>query len=239
MNCERKGTAAVAWLKGTKHRFYEDRYRILTRDIPLVASKGRGEIYAVFDGIGSAPMGMNAAQEMCDQLLRFYRETDVYVSSTQGLETLLMKANSAINGWGMMPGTDRPLGGCAGTHAWIRYGRLTLFHAGDTAAILVRDGEPRPLVRLHEVNGGIFRYFGLGPNLEIDIESIALTEGDLVLLVSDGVTKAFHQAEAARIVAETFSRTGDVAVAAKELATRSRSTGSSDDITAMVIEVEG
>lgn len=57
---EQKGNVAVASLKGTRHQFNEDRYRILSQDVPLVGSQNRGEIFAVFDGIGSTELGMRA-----------------------------------------------------------------------------------------------------------------------------------------------------------------------------------
>ena len=62
-NTERKGCAAVSWLKNAKstRKPYEDRYRLLTKDIPLVGKSGRGELFAVLDGIGGAPRGMAAA----------------------------------------------------------------------------------------------------------------------------------------------------------------------------------
>jgi hypothetical protein len=61
ISVETKGIAAVAWMKGTKHKFYEDRFRLLCLPVPLVSEQDRGEIFAVFDGIGSAPKGMAAA----------------------------------------------------------------------------------------------------------------------------------------------------------------------------------
>jgi PPM family protein phosphatase len=76
--CEQKGSATVAWVKGSKHQFYEDRYRILSREVPLVKGQDRGEIFAVFDGIGSAPKGREAAQEMMDQLVHFYKKPQNY-----------------------------------------------------------------------------------------------------------------------------------------------------------------
>jgi hypothetical protein len=63
---DRRNSAAVAHLKGTKHRIYEDSFRILPCEVPLVESLNRGELFAVFDGIGSAPEGRNAAQFMAD-----------------------------------------------------------------------------------------------------------------------------------------------------------------------------
>jgi len=62
MAVDRRKSAAVAHLRGTKHQFYEDSFRMLSRDVPLVENRNRGEIFAVFDGIGSAPEGRHAAQ---------------------------------------------------------------------------------------------------------------------------------------------------------------------------------
>ena len=139
---EKRGPAAVSWLKGTNHNFYEDRFRLLPETIPLVSKSGRGSLYAVFDGIGGAPEGMRAAQHMADVLLRFYQECDSYMDSAKGVHQLLVMANQEINGWGGIPGTDRPLGGCAGTVAWIRGNTLHTFHAGDTVGFLIRSGRP-------------------------------------------------------------------------------------------------
>ncbi len=114
---ESRGKASVAWLKGSKHKFYEDRYRILSEDIPLVRDQNRGEIFGVFDGIGSAPKGRQAAQEMADQLLMFYADPGIYEASEEGLEKLLLNSNETVHGWGFIGETDVPKSGCAGTVA--------------------------------------------------------------------------------------------------------------------------
>lgn len=239
-NTERKGNAAVSWLKNIKRssKPYEDRYRILTADIPLVGRSGRGELFAVLDGMGGAPRGMQAAQAVADCLVDFYRKPGEIPADSNGLTHLLLHANQDINDWGCMDGTDRPLGGAAGTIAWIWEQRLTIFHAGDTACILLRqDYPPRVLTSFHEYDGGISRYFGLGRRLEIEVKSERLIDGDLILLVSDGVTKVFSTTEAANLVQAVYDKTGDIGSAAQELVERSRGKKSADDITAMLIEV--
>lgn len=233
--CEKRGNAAVAWLKGTKHKYYEDRYRLLSYEIPLVRRQGRGELFAVFDGIGSAPQGRQSAQLMSDQLVDFWKIPEKVPGSWEGLVSLLMGANQVIADWGFMEGTLRPLGGCAGTVVWLHNAVAYVFHAGDTQALLIRDGKVSNMNRLHEApNGAIFRYFGLGSSLQIDVDHFALEESDRILMVSDGVTKAFHPAEAGAIV-EQFD---EKCRAVTELVNRSRSRGSADDITALLIEVE-
>ena len=59
-------------IKGKKSRPNEDRYRLLGSHVPLVAKAKQGQIFAVFDGIGGAPMGRDAAQSMCDSLVDFF-----------------------------------------------------------------------------------------------------------------------------------------------------------------------
>jgi len=231
--CEKKGPAAVAWLKGVKHKFYEDRYRLLSNETPLVRRLNRGEVFAVFDGIGSAPEGMRSAQAMCDILLDFYQQPDEYQAKYSDIQRLLMGGNLIIHDWGFMPGTDRPLGGCAGTIVWIYQSKIHIFHAGDTVALLIRSGESRQLTRMHDYNGAIYRYFGLGSRLEIDMHQELLEEGDRILLLSDGVTKVFHPQEAADFV-EHYD---DIAKAATQLARTSQLKGSQDDITVLVIEI--
>jgi serine/threonine protein phosphatase PrpC len=58
----------------------------------------------------------------------------------------------------------------------------------------------RQLTRLHELGGAIYRYFGLETYLKINTENVPLKEGDRLLLVSDGVTKAFDIYEIKKIL---------------------------------------
>ncbi len=232
---ERRGNAAVSWLSSPKHP-YEDRYRLLTRAVPLVAQSGRGEIVAVFDGISSAPKGMPAAQAMADGLLAFYRNTGQHPASSEGLRQLLQRTNQEMYDWGVVSGTKRSLGGCAGTVAWVHERQLTVFHAGDTVGMLLSPGEgPRQMTFAHEQGGALTRYFGIGDKLQIDITTMAIAEDDVLLLMSDGVTKAFSAQAAAELVATTMDRCGDPGAAAEELATQSRRRGSTDDITVVVM----
>lgn len=239
-NTERKGSAAVSWLKNSKGKsHYEDRYRLLTKDIPLVGKSGRGELFAVLDGMGSAPLGMASAQCVCDDLVRFYRELEIFSQDVQGILSLLYESNMTINGWGIVEGTDRPHGGAVGTIAWVRDLQLTIFHVGDTTGMLLRhDQAPQLLTSMHEIDGGITRYFGMGRSLEIEVKSEKLEYGDLILLVSDGVTKALSTTEAASLIMDVYDRTGDAGAAVQELVTCARGRKSTDDITAMVIEIE-
>lgn len=233
---ESRGNASAAWRKGIKHKFYEDRFRILSSDIPLVKEQGRGELFGVFDGIGSAPKGRQAAQEMADRLLDFFMQTKKFGASSEALETLLLEGNESIHRWGFLDGTDIPQGGCAGTVAWLSHENLSVFHAGETSAVFIQNrGNTVQLIRDHQTeNGAIYRYFGLGPILRVEKASFPVEDLDRVLLLTDGVTKVIHPLEAAK----TVKRHDDIGRAAKTLAQQAFQKGSIDDITVLLIEIE-
>lgn len=231
MITETRGNAAISWLPSPHHP-YEDRFRLLSRDVPLVAQKDIGEIYAVFDGVGSAPKGMAAAQTMADCLVRFYTEPTVDLSN------LLYDTNKVIHSLGFIEGSDRTLGACAGTVALIQGNEVTILHAGDTVGILLRSNKrPQVLTPLQEHGGAIYSYFGIGQVLEIEITRVHLEYDDLLLLLTDGVTKAFHVLDAGNMILDRYERTGSCATAITELVELSRRRGSSDDITVLGVVI--
>lgn len=233
---ESRGNATVAWQKGPRHKFYEDRFRILCRPIPLVTQANRGEIFAVLDGVGSAPKGMTAAQEVTDVLVKFFDAENSLPGGLEVLQALLQSANQTIHDWGMIPETTRPEGACAGTVVWIDQDwKASVLHAGDTTALLIRDGAPQQLTTVHQNSEGhLSNYFGLS-RLQLDVRTIQLEEGDRVLIFSDGIGKAFFANQQVVDIIEAHP-TRQTSLSALLLA--ARSAGSSDDATAILIDVE-
>jgi serine/threonine protein phosphatase PrpC len=74
----------------------------------------------------------------------------------------------------------------------------------------------------------------MGPDLKISVNSKSIDEFDRTLLMSDGVTDVFHPLDAAGLTIEHV----DIAQAVNALVQRSQTLGSSDDITAMLVEIE-
>ena len=234
---ERKGKTSVAWIKGRSQQLYEDRFRMLSKDVPLVSNQNRGELFAVFDGIGSASEGRHAAQHMADQLIDFYRETFRYSADQHGLCQLLMDSNNDIYHWGLKPGTQTPVGGCAGTVVWIYEKMLYVFHAGDTVGLHIReyDGQDFRLTGEHQMpDGSIFQFFGMGEKLQIETVQTNIDESDRILIMSDGVTKVFHP----RQIAEIIDKIYDSRLATMEIIHQCLLRGASDDMTVMLIEID-
>lgn len=224
--------AAVAWLTTTKGHPYEDRYRLLDARVPLVAKLNRGFVYAVVDGIGGSERPTQAAQAVVDVLVSFFKGGD---GSLAALTTLLVNVDREIHAWGNIQNTTRPLGGAAATIVWLAPdARLNVLHAGDTRALLVDGDRPVRLTQEHGGGGNTIRnYFGLGA-VQLDIGGRLLEEGDLVCLVTDGVTKVMDDGAIARAVFAGKHPEG----AAREVVQRARNLKGSDDITCLIVEVE-
>lgn len=227
-------SVGVASLKGLNHHLYEDRYRLLGGDVPLVQAAGRGHLFGVMDGVGSAPKGMRAAQHAADTLTRFYIDPTVPCTA-DAIARLLEAANQEINAWGVMPGSSRPLGAAAATVAWFAPSRkMILFHSGDTVAFHYDGTRMARVTREHTDGRAITGYVGQGTSFRLDVERVPFEEGDVLCLVTDGVTKSMVDGAIAAVLSE-FS---NPAAAAHELVARARGKGSDDDITAVVIELE-
>ena len=227
----------AASLQSVKNRPNEDRYRLLGASIPLVAEADRGQLFAVFDGIGSAPKGMDAAQKMCDVLVDFFRGKIVHPPSAESLRQLLMDASLAINNWGCKLGTDMPEGGCAGTLAWFHQQSVVLFQAGDTVGYLLQETRLTRLTRDHGNGKILSNFFGRGRELLIDVFSQAVQESDVLILVTDGVTNALSDQAIAEIVSTHNKGETGPQRAADELCRLAKARGYQNNITAVIIEV--
>jgi serine/threonine protein phosphatase PrpC len=227
-------SAAVHSLSAPTHP-YEDRYRLLGNSHPHVRSAGRGHVYAVMDGVGGAPMGMHAAQLVADRVAEFFVRPEIPPTS-EGMNTLLLDINAEAHAWGMIEGTDRPRAATAATVAWFHPERrkLHVFHVGDTMALHF-DGETlRRITREHGTGRAIHRYVGQGAGFLLDRHEVPFEEGEVLCLVTDGVTKALSIHDVGNVLEEL----SDPERAAREIVVRARIRGSRDDITALVVELE-
>ncbi len=220
-------------IKGKDHFLNEDRYRLLGQHIPLVEQADQGQIFAVFDGMGSAPRGGEAAQLVCDSLISLYKG-----KRSEPLDHIcekLKEANMVIHGWGRTESGRAPMGAAAGTVAWLTGAELTFIHTGDTSAFLIRDGLSRKITTDHGEGGGIFNFFGRGAEMELEIHTVLMEDDDILIICSDGVSSVLRGATIVDCVMDSLRHSADHA--ARELCRLAEKRGSRDDITAVVVEM--
>jgi protein phosphatase len=133
--------------------------------------------------------------------------------------------------------------------AVLEGGRLTLAHAGDSRAYLLRDGEATQLTSDHSVTGELVHAGTLDPEtarhdprrnyvtrallgdrVEPDVAELALISGDVVVLCTDGLWEPLTDGQIAGLAG------GDAAPAegARRLVAAALAAGATDNVTAVV-----
>lgn len=264
----------LAWKTNSKRSNYEDRFFMPFGELPerlerarsgdeeraiqgkIDSIAARGLVFAVMDGVGTAPLGMSAAQRTADLLRQLYvrpefapRDGSPIARDVLGL---LHEANAQVNAWGPIDDAEggpmgagasgRPKGAACVTALYLSpAGNVTLFQAGDTAAFVYRRRTGAVELYTGDSDAGgrsVRRYIGLGDALQIDTFALGgLEPDDVIALVTDGVyPKGFSSRDAFGEV--LIEADGDAENVATWLVERARARGSVDDITALVLAVE-
>ncbi|MBD9395831.1 bifunctional protein-serine/threonine kinase/phosphatase [Acidovorax sp. ACV01] len=208
----------------------------------LVQGQGRdrerGAIAAIADGVSTGGNGREAAQTSVNTLVNDYFATPDTWDTTVALDRIL----SAHNGWlASMNRRRQPAVGLTTLTALVLCGQsYTLAHVGDTRAYLVRDGRLQQLTTDHVMSQRDFahqltRAMGLDDHVVVDYSQGELRSGDLFVLLSDGVHGSLPERELRQLLRQ------DVAAQAlcDELAQAALRRGSSDNVTALVVRVQG
>lgn len=194
--------------------------------------------WAVADGIGSRPRAAESARFAVEEFQRRMR-----------LRENLLDVASAINdACSSQFGSE---GGTTLVAAVPQRTGLVVGHSGDSSALLVRNGAAHRLTRDHSVHefaldhgvdtrsgvnldgDALAAYVGMPAGFRFDVVSLALAPPDRVVLLTDGVSKVFSDAEIAELV-----RSIALGSAAQLLVERAVAHGAADDCTAIVIEAE-
>jgi PPM family protein phosphatase len=129
--------------------------------------------------------------------------------------------------------------------------RVSLAHAGDSRAYLLRAGELRQLTEDHsfvaeqvrrgiitaeEANGSplqnaLLRALGVDPEVEVDLEEHVALDGDVFVLCSDGLTNELSNAQ----IAAVLEKHHDEHAAAERLVALANQAGGHDNVTVFVV----
>jgi len=212
--------------------------------------KMKGAIFAVADGMGSA--GGWASQMAVQTLIQEYHRypsPSVELSLTQAVQ----RANARIFAQVAQQPTCKGSGTTL-TAAVIRGSEVYVANVGDSRAYLVRGRRAEQITRDHsfaaqEVARRVLtplqarnhpwrhiltRFLGGKPTLTVDLFRRRLRRGDVILLCTDGLSECMTELELPRLNAAR--RPQDVAPMLVNLALRR---GADDNVTAMVVRIEG
>ncbi len=214
-------------------------------------------LYAVADGMGGHAAGEVASSTAIAALQAAFEASDEH--SLETLESAAKAANRAV--WeqaranrGML-GMGTTLVALAVVERHDGTSGLAVAHIGDSRLYLLRDGALHQLTVDHSlvqelVDDGqispaqaavhpqrhvLTRALGVEPSVTVDVLDLQPESGDRYLLCSDGLPREASDDQ----ITAVLNRFADPASAAKELVALAKSRGGSDNITVVIVDVEG
>ena len=204
--------------------------------------------FAVADGMGGHLAG-DVASRIAVQTIS-ERTSDGSATGPEGLERAVKEANSAIY---EKASSDPSLHGMGTTCTLVLVAdsEIHIAHVGDSRAYLLRDDELTQLTEDHTLVGRmvkegrlrpeeaerhpqrsiITRALGVDDSVDVDLLTIPVTEGDRVLLCSDGLTSMIGADE----IQDVLSRNAHPQAAVDELIDSANEAGGEDNITAVLL----
>ena len=240
---QRSGGAAMSRLS-TASRVDIGRVRDSNED--AVMSNDR--LAVVADGIGGHPGG-EFASAMAVALVG----AGFTGRSVDELQASARAANRAIWDEAVRSSELEGMGTTICAAGLIDDGRVAILNVGDSRAYVFRDGSLRQLTDDHTVTAELVRRgdlsdeeavhhphrnvltraLGIGPAVELEATSYPATEGDRLVICSDGL----HREVADEDIASLIATTDDVQAAADELVELALSSGGRDNVAVVVAEV--
>lgn len=210
--------------------------------LPQPGEEDMGSIVAIADGVSTGGMGREAAQTTVTSLVRDYYGTPQTWDTTVALDRIITAQNAWLAGINQR---RQPIVGLTTLTALVLRGQsYTVAHVGDSRAYLLRGGKTQQLTHDHAVNNQDFKHqllraVGVEDRVIVDYMQGELQVGDVFVLLTDGVygelrDEAFHQ----RL--QEFIPAGVSAQAAcQALVDAALAGGSNDNVTAVVVRVQG
>ena len=217
------------------------------------ALQARGALFVVSDGMGGHSHG-EIASELAVQKVKEYYYQDLQNDIPTALQEAIKQANVVIyeaNEAERTPGTNDLVMGATCVAAVLHNQTLYAANVGDSRVYVLHEGDLRQLTRdhslvaqlveqgeitpaearTHEKRNQIYRALGL-PDVEIDIFTEPVQEGDTLILCTDGLSAVIEDKDLHDIVAQY-----DPEESVQHLIARANEAGGPDNVTAIVVRV--
>jgi len=198
-----------------------DPQKQVNEDAAGYAETQLGHLAVVCDGMGGHVGGRAASEAAVRTIIAGVTSSAPDASPAGALEAAIRAAGTVVHGLGGSgPDPARPGATCVA--ALVNERGAVIAHVGDSRILLVHDGALRRLTRDHSlveelVAAGLLtpeqaaqhpeankitRALGIEPTVEVEVHPgfVALTPGDVLLLVTDGVTDLVSDADLLELV---------------------------------------
>ena len=208
---------------------------------PLLTAKGIA--IALADGISSSNVSQEASEAAVKGFLEDYFCTSPAWSVKKSAQRVLMAMNSWLHAQTRQSPHryDRNRGYvCTLSAMVLKSTTAHLFHVGDARIYRLRDGALEQLtedhrVRVSDEKSYLGRALGVNAQLEIDYQALALEQGDIFVLATDGV----HEFVSPQLmIAAIRDHAGDLDEAAKRINAEAFERGSRDNLTTQILRVD-
>ncbi|MEO6016496.1 MAG: protein kinase, partial [Polaromonas sp.] len=244
MSSELKISAGQYSDKGRKET-NQDFHGIYVPEEPQLGSKGIA--IALADGISSSAVSDVASQYAVTGFLEDYYCT----SDAWSVKTSAERILSATNSW-LYAQTqksqyryDKDKGYvCTLSAMVIKSTTAHIFHVGDSRIYRLRGRSLEQLTTDHRIwlsqsESYLGRALGIKPQLEIDYQTQSIEAGDIFLLATDGVYEHVGEQAMARIILAGADSADGLEGAARLLVETAHAHGSTDNLTAQLVRIDG
>ena len=226
--------------KGRKE-INQDFHGLYAPEEPLLTSKGIA--VALSDGISSSDFSHIASQTAVTGFLEDYYCTSEAWSVKKSAQRVLIASNSWLYSQSQQgSGRYNKDKGyvCTLSAMVIKSTTAHIFHVGDSRIYRIHGGSLEQLTSDHrhwisEEKSYLSRALGISQQLEIDYQSLAVEQGDMFFLATDGV---YEHTDSKVVFAAIKAHENDLNKAAKAIVDDAYEHGSTDNLTAQIIRID-
>lgn len=226
--------------KGRK-QFNQDALGAQVPQASLLLTKGIA--LAIADGISSSAVSQVASRAAVTGFLADYYCTSEAWTVKKSAQCVLAATNSWLYAQTQQSQYryDKNRGYvCTFSGLVLKSATAHLFHAGDARIYRIQNNCLEQLTNDHRVRissqeSYLARALGVTPQLELDYRMLALMQGDIYVLVTDGVYESLTPAEIITIVGDYANNLDG---AAKALVDNAYEAGSGDNLSAQIVRID-